>query len=71
MLSTDPLLRYGEIAGLSSSNGGGVGSLLQAIEQSEKSNAGETEQNDDFLDFINCEPGNTNDRGAASSLFIS
>lgn len=45
--------------GLTSSNGG-VGSLLQQIEQSEKqSMAGETEQNDDFLDFINSNPKGT------------
>lgn len=48
------------MGGALSSSNGGVGSLLQQIEQqSEKqSNAGETEQNDYFLDFINANPTN-------------
>ena len=58
----------GLYGGLSSSNNDGVGSLLQQIEQSEKSNAGETEQNDYFIDYINSNP-----KVAApqSSLFIN
>jgi len=53
-----------------SSNNGGVGSLLQQIEQSEKqSNAGETEQNDDiFLNFVNSDT-RANAR-FTSSLFV-
>lgn len=54
MMMNDP------VGGALSSSNGGVGSLLQQIEQlSEKqSNTGETEQNDYFLDFINANPSN-------------
>ena len=59
----DRMMEPGLGGGLSSNNG--VSSLLQQIEQSEKSQAGDTEQNDYFLDYINndfkgtCQPSNS------------
>ena len=57
-----------DVGGLSSSNAtGNVGDLLQLIEQSEKSQAGETE-NDYFLDFINSDPKGPQ---ATNQLFVT
>ena len=52
LIGTGGLIDNAMAGGLSSSNGG-VGSLLQHIEQSEKSQGGETEQDDYLLNFFN------------------